>query len=702
MTGGTILGSGVGLELVGALSTEVAPVDRVPGVVNLILGSDRTRWRTGLPAFGRLVHEPYPGVTVEIVGGDGLELVYRFAHARDVEKVRLRIAGAGRPPTAVSAGLSALAAEPIAYPDPLLRNRPVGVAYAAHADGTFGFRIDGPVEHGEFVIQQSLNVGTFLGGNDDDGASDVVVDGDGNIVMTGETASSNFPLQGALQPALGGQLSSDAFVVKMDPNASAPIYSTYLGGRDADAAFDVQVDGDGRAHVVGSTSSSDFPTASPIQPARSRAPDAFVAVLGPDGSHLEFGTYLGGNDTDSASRVAVDDTGITVAGETVSRDFPVANAFEDQYRGQGDAFVTKIAPADRTSIVFSTYLGGNSGDVAEGLAVDDLGFVYVAGRTSSTTFPTENAYQGSFRGLVDAFLTKISPDGQTLEYSTYIGTAEYDGAFGIDLRITRDAGIEPCLVGITESSRFPTTPGAAFTTYGGSIDTWAGCWASDGSEPVFSSYYGGRQQDQSYDVTVGASGAIHIVGETYSVDLQVENAVQPSLRTAPDGYVATFSPAGDALLFGTFLGGSDQDAAAGVAEAPDGGVWVAGRTRSVDFPVQSAFQAQKAAMSDAFLVKIGAGGVVPTSTSGTATASVTPGATTPGPTSTPSPTASPTASAPTPTGSPTVETPTATATNTPEDDTPTPTATSTLEETPTATWSVELRWVFLPALKKGE
>jgi hypothetical protein len=316
----------------------------------------------------------------------------------------------------------------------------------------------------------ALVYSTYLGGSARDQAYGIAVDGAGNAYVTGYTESTDFPTtEGAFQTVYGGGV-RDAFVAQLSADGTALAYSTYLGGSAHDEARAITVDSAGNAYVTGFTASTDFPTTEgAFQPAHQGdfVLSAFVTKLSGDGTALVYSTYLGGSGGyDVGYGIAVDGAGNAyVTGGTGSIDFPTTpGAFQTTLRGT-NAFVSKLS-GDGTALVYSTYLGGSGGDTGGGVAVDGAGNAYVAGSTSSNNFPTTpGAFQTSNRGGVfDAFVSKLSGDGTALVYSTYLGGFARDQALGIAL----DGAGNAYVTGFTNSTNFPTTPGAFQTAFRGS------------------------------------------------------------------------------------------------------------------------------------------------------------------------------------------------------------------------------------------
>jgi hypothetical protein len=258
----------------------------------------------------------------------------------------------------------------------------------------------------------ALSYSTYLGGSGSEGGRSLAVDSSGNVYVTGQTASTNFPVMNPLQPNLGGQ--EDGFVTKLNSSGSAFLYSTYLGGGGSDQGFALALDGSGNAYIVGTTNSNNFPTTNSFQKTLGGLRDAFVTKLNSTGSAFIYSTYLGGSGDEFGEAIAVDSTGHAfVTGDTTSGNFPTANPLQICLAGGlWDAFVAKLSAAG-TSLSYSTYLGGSAGEFSfdrMGIAVDPLGNAYVTGHTASTDFPTKSPIQPGFAGGThDAFVTKINP-----------------------------------------------------------------------------------------------------------------------------------------------------------------------------------------------------------------------------------------------------------------------------------------------------
>lgn len=280
----------------------------------------------------------------------------------------------------------------------------------------------------------TLIYSTFIGGNGDEYCFGLAVDVNGNAHLSGMTRSTNFPRANAFQNSYGGGL-EDAFVTKLDALGSTLVYSTYLGGSSSERVHDMTVDTAGNAYVTGYTHSSNFPTLTPFQPSIAGEPDAYVSKFDPLGTLL-YSSFLGGSQAEIADGIAVDSSeNVYLTGYTgSSTSFPLVNPSQSTFGGGVyDVFLTKIN-ALGNQIVYSTFLGGSGTDVGRAVAVDSSGIAYVTGHTPSTNFPTLNAFQPTYRGGInDAFVSKFNASGNTLLASTYLGGFGSDEGWDITI-----------------------------------------------------------------------------------------------------------------------------------------------------------------------------------------------------------------------------------------------------------------------------
>src|SRR6266545_2981284 len=371
----------------------------------------------------------------------------------------------------------------------------------------------------------TLLYSTFLGGSGEDEANALALDASGNIVLAGETASSNFPTQNALDSTFGGGACTgapcnDAVIVKLNAAGNALLYSTYLGGSGTEEGNGVAVDSSGMIYATGViTSTTGVTMTNAYDSSQNGGSDAFVVKLNPalsGNSSLLYSTYLGGGADDQGNAIAVDTAGaVYVGGETYSRSttpFPTQNAFQST-KGSGssssDAFVTKLNPAlsGSASLLYSSYLGGAAEDRGFGIARDGAGILYLTGLTRSSAFPTTSPIQNSIGGgtcgtvaCSDVFVTQFDLAHNTLGWSTYLGGNNDDEGDAIAV----DSSAAAYLTGKTASTNFPTTTGARHGTYGG------------GSHDAFVAKIGASTATNG-TITLTPAGATNVRGTTQTL-----------------------------------------------------------------------------------------------------------------------------------------------------------------------------------------
>ena len=499
-----------------------------------------------------------------------------------------------------------------------------GAAYVTgHTDSaafpTTSATFDGTANGGDdaFVVKLSaagsaLVYSTYLGGADDDHGTDVGVDGSGTAFVVGSTGSSSFPTTfGSFDRTFNGE--SDAFVTRFASSGSVLAYSTYLGGEGVDAAHSVAVTSvNSTAVVAGETASPAFPTKPfSIDSDFNGGVDAFVLELFASGANLHFSIFLGSTGRDEVGDLAIDAAGAAyVVGSTMSLTFPTTpNALDPSPEGADDVFVTKISP-DGATLLYSTFLGSEGSEYGSAVAVDAAGAVYVAGETSSATFPTTpGAYDSTHNGMTDAFVAKLAPAGNALVYSTFIGSDEVDYCSAIEV----DGAGAAYMTGSTSSASFPTTAGAFDTSYnGGPPDAYVLKLAAAGDSLVYSTFLGASATEFALAIAVDASGAAFVAGGTHSsLFPTTPGAFDESFDGgSSDAFVTKLGPAGDTLVYSTALGTGGFDSVSGIDVDASGAAYVVGSTSSASFPTTpGAYDGTyNGGAEDAFVTKLGPAG----------------------------------------------------------------------------------------------
>ena len=599
---------------------KISPLNPTQHHVNYFLGNNKDNWRTGIPTSHSVLYKNiYSDTDLKVYGveqaieydwivkpgGDPLQITYAFEGVRGT-----RIDADGNLIVRTESG-ELCHKKPVSYQIINGCKLEVNVSYSCHGDNTFGFWVgDYDQNHNLVIDPVVLTYSTFLGGTGYDHGRDIEVDGSGCAYVAGYTKSTDFPTANAFQGTHGGPTNqSDAFVTKFSKTGDSLLYSTYLGGSGEDYANGIAVDDGGYAYVIGYTKSINFPTQIPYMtdPGDGKL-DVFVTKLSPNGNALSYSTYLGGSLDEYGWGITLDSlTNAYVTGYTYSADFPTENPYQEEIHDAiyYDAFVTKINSAG-TGLVYSTYLGGDESDYGFDIKVDTSGYAYVAGSTGSTNFPASSAYQGTFGGgLRDAFVTKLSPGGNTLTYSTYIGGGDWDVAHALALNSEGNAYI----TGYTSGSFFPIKNAYQGTYSGGFRDAFVTKLASGGGSLSFSTFLGGSDRDWGNDILLDGAGNVYVTGATESTNFPTLNPymTDPGDSDA-DVFLARLAPTGSSLHFSTYLGGTgtfSADEGHGIALDKKGAVYIAGETQSDDFPTKNPYQEDFSGdMYDVFVSKL--------------------------------------------------------------------------------------------------
>lgn len=383
-----------------------------------------------------------------------------------------------------------------------------------------------------FVVKLSpsgdLIWGTYLGGYDLDCCNNVIVDSEDNILVIGKTMSGNFPTtDNALKKEFSG--TTDGFISKFISNGSL-IYSTYIGEAGAETLVDLIEDKSGNILIVGATESSNFTTTlNAPQQTFGGVSDTIILKLSHNCSDILFSTLLGGSEGDGGYNIGLDyESNLIITGYTLSDDFPLKNALQDEILGdQRDIFITKFNSTGQ--IIFSTYLGGSSIEDPFGLTINTSGNIIISGRTASHDYPTEKGLQNTYAGGVDAFISILSPDGQTLEYSTFLGGDGWDTLHQIVVNSSNS--IFTCGIG----SGYPIKNAFQEDVTGGS--DLVIMQFSPEKHVEYSSYFGGTGSECPYSMNY-YNNTLYIVGFTDSESLFIsDNALQDNYSGNTDGII---------------------------------------------------------------------------------------------------------------------------------------------------------------------
>jgi hypothetical protein len=558
----------VRMQLIGGNSlAKVSASGTLPGKSNYFLGNDPSKWHTDVPHYARVSYQDvYPGVNLAYHGAQR-QTEFDFVVA------------------------------PGANP------APIGLQFT----GAQGIKTD---ESGNLVISSSagdVELHKPVAYQEQNGARQPV---DARFILKANNQVSF---------ELGNYDRSRELVI--DPSVSYA-YSTYLGGSGNDEGFGIAFDSTGAAYVTGQTASTNFPGASNTLTGTA---NAFVTKIAPDGSSLDYSTYIGGHGSqgDSGNAIAVNQTsGVAfIAGGTSSSDFPATTGvLQTNLSGTTDAFVCEIGSTG--TITYCTYLGGTGTDTALGIALasDSSGDVYVVGKTSSTNFPATSSSPLQAHPLTGStnagFVTKVNSSGTALLFSTYLGgSSTGDSATAVVV----DSSDNVYVTGPTFNSAFHTTSGvvqaACNSCTSANSNAFVTVIDATGSAYVYSTFLGGSATDEGDGIAVDSTGNAYVTGLATSSNFPTTaGALQTAYDGANDAFVTKLNPTGTApLVYSTYLGGTGFDTGVSIAVDGSNNAYVVGQTNSTDFklvnPTQSALNGGASTGNyDAFVSEINSTG----------------------------------------------------------------------------------------------
>jgi hypothetical protein len=608
--GATFRTRGKSLDIAFAGAGPLGPVEGVEPTGSrgsYLMGNDPLRWKRGIPHYAKVrARQIYPGIdVVYYLAGEKLEFDLVVAPGADAGRIRLAFKGAGA--ARLDAGGNLMFADglrqdrPAAYQETPSGRVAVDARYVIARNNQVRLEVASYDSTRPLVIDPVLHAG-YLGGDQNEVARAIAVDRQGNVWITGSSASA-IELPAAQIPPIQDKPvgKRDVFLAKLTPDAAGRLnlaYWTQLGGAGDDQAEAIALDNAGFVYLAGSTASSDFPRGgAPLQTDFGGGTDAFVAMIRPADSGLEalwYSQFYGGSETDVAYSVAVDPAGaIYFAGYTTGGTLKLAETPATQAAGQGgyEGFMVKVLPASSTALAFATYFGGSRTDVITAVAAGADGEVYLAGYTASDNFPvTDDAFQKYMRSSADAFLVKLDlkrPGLDSLVYGTYVGGDDLDVAQAMKL----DGAGGLWLAGYTFSRDFPVSPDAYRTFAAGGADVFLTRFdlakLASANAITYSTFVGGADADVLYGMTLASGGRVALAGYTLSSDFPQAGGAAVAV-SGPKAFVSLLDPAksGDgALTYSALFGGALIDAATGVAADATGRLFVSGFTTSTDFPV---------------------------------------------------------------------------------------------------------------------
>lgn len=593
---------GVVLQFKFVNSNEVEPIGqrRCDWNTNYFFGSDPEGWQTDVPNHFEILY---------LNIWDGIDLVYKF-EGRHL-KYDLIIHPKGDPADIQFEVLGIESCNINEEKDLVMRTgfgdvvdtglfgyqgngEIIDCEFDLRGNNNFGFSVSDYDNSDVLVIDPVLTYSTFLGKDGQETGHDIVVDSSGNAYIAGGTTGGavTFPTTpGSYDTTHNGNL--DAFVVKMNPQGTGLIFSTFLGGDGWDGAQSLCIDSNNYVYIAGYAEEGDvdFPTTSGgYDTIHDGQNDAFVTKLNPSGSSLVYSTFIGGGASDWCRDMCLDPSNnIILTGMAYNSTDPyptTSGAYDTDHNGEADAFVTKLN-SQGSDILFSTFLGGSEDDEGYGISLDASGDIFVTGRTDNSTvlFPTtDGAYQEAHMGSVDAFITKLSSTGSDIIYSTLIGGDGQDDCNDICIDPSGNAYI----TGATRISTlpFPTTSSAYQTLNNGDFDAFVTKIDPSGANIIFSTLIGGGYGDTGNSILLDSRGNVMVGGHTIENETvgfpTTPGSYDPIHNGIYDGYIVKLSPDGSDLLYSTFLGGDGMDFIISITIDAKGMLYATGNTENTD------------------------------------------------------------------------------------------------------------------------
>lgn len=631
--------------------------------VNYFIGRDKTRWNTNVPTYNQVnMGEVYKGVELRLKAyGDNVEKLFCVKPGGSPDSIKVQLEGSkflrvnrnGQLEADTELGLVKFT-RPIAYQEIEGKRVEVAVEYNIHSPVTgllvgkeaiepgckgksnakksltdmereyeksypatdtangydsrhvYGFTVASYDKTHDLIIDPLL-ASTYLGGSRSDNGNSIALDINGNVFVTGNTQSRDFPTTiGAYETTLHSD-DNDIFISKLDSGLTSLLASTFLGGAmGGEKSYSLILDPNGNVYVTGITLASDFPTTNGAYDTtyddnknntlstdifylkgKGSHGDVFISKLDGALTNLLASTYLGGTGLEYGKSLVLDASGnVYLTGGTQSTDFPTTKgAYDSSSHSNTDinAFIS-VLDEGLTNLLASTYLGGFNSDEGNDLTLDSNGNVYVTGNTLSKNFPTTfDAYNSNNRGFYDAFVAKLNSGLTNLLASTYLGGTDYDYSSSIVL----DADENVYVAGWTLSSDFPTTSGAYDISYNNNSDVFVSELNNGLTSLPASTYLGDSGHEKNLFMTLDAHGNVFVTGNTNSSKFPITDGAYDTNFNGGnyDIFVSKLNSGLTDILASTFLGGSGSDWGQSITIDSSGNVYVVGSTYSINFPI---------------------------------------------------------------------------------------------------------------------
>jgi hypothetical protein len=638
-------------------NVRITGIDPLPGKTNYFFGNDPKKWHVNVPSFARVKYENvYPGIDLIYYGNEQGNLEYDFdvAPGANPGQIALSIEGGdgaslddGGNLVLRSAMSSVVQHAPRIYQKDRGGRREIAGGYMLRRDGLVAFNLEGYDAGKALVIDPEVVYATYFGGSMGTDINGLTVDSSGSVYVVGDTFAHDFPTQDPVQGENRHSENYSAIITKFSPDGGSLIYSSYLGGstvRANDIGLGIALDSTGAAYITGLTASTDFPTKSALQTNLAGVDNLFVAKLSADGATLIYSTYLGGNGIDTPNGVQLDSSNNAyVYGSTNSTNFPTLNPTQASFGGgTSDGFWSVISP-NGAQLLFSTYVGGNDQDDVSTLSISSQsGDVYVSGQTQSTNLaggdgsprPYHARFSRSSAATADQSARKVGPSDDfpiilfLLAFLDFwdellnFGTFDIEEFFFLQVFLSeaerpgaRTTGQQPAEIEAMVSGSCVETPPATSCSGKASF-----VMADANKLNIISATNVSVNIPPANSVTRDAQDAIYVAGAAPTNPLfPLVNPVQSAGGGGEDAFVTVFAPVTREVIFSSYIGGSGDDAATGIALDPQGNIYIAGSTTSGDFPTKDAYQSTPHApngimvgQGNSFIVKISSLGQIQT------------------------------------------------------------------------------------------
>jgi len=582
-------------EFIGANKVRPVGREKMGWCSNFFYGNDSSKWRTNVPNYQEIYYENiYDGIDLRYYTNEkGLKYDFIVHPGGEPYDIRMKYKGTQKLYINTSGDLEIktqlrkmIDSELFIYQKTDIEKKTIEGKFIIMDSMIYGFEISSNYEKSKDLIIDPLIYSTFMGGIYHDYGTSITIDVNNNVYVTGLTTSTNFPnTTGAYDNIFNGKV--DAYAFKLNPNGSSLIYSTYFGGSEWDHGYEIEIDSNCNTYITGRTNSTDFPiNFGAFDTIHNGDFDVFVIKLNSDGSSLMYSTYIGGNSYDHGSDISIDsNNNAYITGWTQSFDFPITfDAYDITYNGGfwGDLFVLKLNPTG-SSLIYSTFIGGNKSDLSESIIIDSKNNAIVTGSTNSTDFPiTNGVFDDTYNGNYDIFVFKLDSTGSLLLYSTFIGGVDEDRGSCI----TIDSSGNVYVSGTTTSSDFPTTLDAYDNTNNDSYDVFVFKLNRIGTSLLYSTFVGGMNNEDGADIVIDLNNNIYVSGATLSPDFPTTtDAYDNELTGQTDVIVFKLNPVGSSLIYSTYVGGSELwETAHSLVIDVYGNMYVTGITESPDFP----------------------------------------------------------------------------------------------------------------------